>query len=317
VPAPSHEDTLLQHALARGFLTPDAIQRARAELSGRPGVTLLQHLRERYLTPEQVGALQALHRRSSARLQAVARPPANPPAATGEPTSGERIGAYLLLEELGRGGMGMVYRARHEGLNRDVALKLIGGDFTNPRRRDRFRLEAESVARLSHPGIVAVHDVGEARGRPYLVMDLIEGGSLESRLREGPLPSDDAATIIRELADALHHAHDAQVLHRDVKPANVLLRGDGSPVLVDFGLAKHVDTQGPTKTGQAMGTPAYSPPEQLVGDPLDWTADVYGLGATFYALLTGRPPFEAESVIELVSAVCNREPTPPSRLREG
>ncbi len=235
-----------------------------------------------------------------------------------------RIGPFAIERELARGGMGVVYLARHEALDRRVAVKvLLAGDHASRAQLERFAIEARTAARLRHPHIVGIHEVGEDDdGRPFLVMDLIEGRSLRDRIRgDGPLPPRDAAAIAEKLARALSYAHERAVLHRDLKPANVLLDdASGEPLLTDFGLAKEVErSQGITASGQAMGTPAYMPPEQAEGRPdrIDRRADVYSLGATLYEMLTGRPPFVGESVLELIQAVLTRDPPPPSRLRAG
>jgi len=232
------------------------------------------------------------------------------------PASSGRLGGYQLVAELGRGGMGRVYRARQLSLGREVALKVLLGDaVATPRQRERFRLEAGAVARLSHPHVVRIHDFGEAQGVAYLAMDLVPGGSLADRLAKGPLRPREAAAVVAKVARALHYAHEQMVLHRDLKPTNVLIDGAGEPVVGDFGLAKLVDAveAGPTKTGQVLGTPGYMAPEQLgAGGVCDWRADVFGLGATLYALLTGGPPFVGESIVSLVEAMTSRPPPSPS-----
>ncbi len=237
---------------------------------------------------------------------------------------GDQVGAYVLQEELGKGGMGVVWRARHPGLGREVALKLVGGASVGERARERSRLEAEAVARLRHPGIVAVHDVGEHEGRPFLVMELVQGAPISARVEaEGPLPPRDAATLARDVARALHHAHERQVLHRDVKPDNILVDPQGRAIVVDFGLAKlgAQDGQpdglrGPTQTGQIVGTPGFMAPEQASRELVqDARTDVYGLGATLFSLLTSRPPFEGDSLLVVLAGVANRDAEPPSRVR--
>lgn len=234
------------------------------------------------------------------------------------PNSG-RIGGYLLEDELARGGMGVIFRARDSELNRTVALKvLLAGALASPQQRERFRLEAQAAARLRHPNIVAIHNVGEDEGRAYLVMDLVDGESLGARLdRDGPLPPREAAALMQKVALALQFAHEHSVLHRDLKPDNVLISAKGEPLLTDFGLAKLLDSQvtGPTLTGQFLGTPGFMSPEQVRATTVDPRTDVYGLGSTLYALLTGVPPFDAEVILELAAKVIHDEPRPPSQLR--
>lgn len=219
--------------------------------------------------------------------------------------------------------MGVIYSALSPQLAKRVAIKvLIKGEFASEEARDRFHVEARAAARLRHPNIVGTHEVGEERGRLYLVMDLIEGESLQKRVsRDGPLLPDQAARIAQRLAEAVYYAHTRSILHRDIKPANVLITPEGEPVLTDFGLAKEVgsDQTGVTESGQVMGTPAYMPPEQAMGalDRIDRRSDVYSLGATLYEALTGVPPFDAPTTMEVLKAVLESDPVPPSQLRPG
>jgi len=230
----------------------------------------------------------------------------------------ERVGAFQIEGELGRGGMGVVYRARHPELERAVALKVVSSGRATPEERARFKREARLAARLRHPGIVGVHDVGEEVGSPWIAMDLIDGPALDDRVRrEGPLSPSRAGRVGVELAEALAYAHAQGVLHRDLKPGNVLLDADGRAVLTDFGLAKDTGAgdEGLTRSGLALGTPAYMPPEQASGEPLDHRADVYGLGATLYELLTGAPPFAGESARAVLTAVLHEDPPRPRARR--
>ncbi len=232
-----------------------------------------------------------------------------------------RIGPYELLAPLGRGGMGIVYRARHAALGRDVAIKvIIGPHARDPLHLERFRLEALAAARLRHPNLVAIHDVGADGEAAYIVMELVEGESLGDRIeRDGPMPARAAAALVEKLARALHYAHESLILHRDVKPANVLVGDDGEPRLADFGLAKQLDgggASGPTRSGQALGTPGFMAPEQIRSDdPIGPRADVYGAGATLYALLTGEPPFVGGSPLEVIARMQRTDPAPPSVRR--
>jgi tetratricopeptide (TPR) repeat protein/tRNA A-37 threonylcarbamoyl transferase component Bud32 len=230
------------------------------------------------------------------------------------------IPGYEILGELGRGGMGVVYQGRHVALNRPVALKMIrAGALAGGPEVSRFRAEAEAVARLQHPNIVQVYDVGEHGGPPYFSLEFCPGGSLAAKLGRTPLPPGSAAPLVEALARAMHTAHGAGVIHRDLKPANVLLAADGTPKITDFGLAKKLDEAGQTASGAVVGTPSYMAPEQARGRSKDvgpWT-DVYALGAILYECLTGRPPFKAASALETLAQVLTQEPVPPSRLQPG
>jgi serine/threonine protein kinase/WD40 repeat protein len=231
------------------------------------------------------------------------------------------LGGYELLEEIARGGMGVVYRARQESLNRFVALKVLpGGRFANESFIKRFRREAEALASLNHPNIVAIHEVGEYEGQLYFSMDLIEGSSLAQRIREDPLPIRQAAQLIQRIAEAMAFAHERGLLHRDLKPSNILLDAQGVPHITDFGLAKRWDDDTElTLTGEILGSPNYMAPEQA--DPnlaaTSPASDVYSLGAMLYHLLTGRPPFMAETVAQTLRLVAEGGPVSPRLLRRG
>jgi tetratricopeptide (TPR) repeat protein len=240
--------------------------------------------------------------------------PADAPA---QPT----VPGYEVLAELGRGGMGVVYKARHLALNRVVALKMVlAGGHAGPQELARFRTEAEAVARLQHPHIVQIYEVGEQNGLPYFSLEFCPGGSLAGQLGGKPLPPARAAALVETLARAMHAAHQAGVVHRDLKPANVLLAADGTPKVTDFGLAKKLDeSAGPTVSGAIMGTPSYMAPEQAGGrrQQIGPATDVYALGAILYELLTGRSPFRAETATETLLQVLQCEPEPPRRVRPG
>jgi WD40 repeat protein len=228
------------------------------------------------------------------------------------------IAGYEILEELGRGGMGVVYKARQTGLNRLVALKMIlAGGYAGAEQLARFRTEAEAIASLQHPNIVQIHEVGEAEGKPYFALEFLEGGSLDGHLRGTPLPPKEAARLVEVLAGAVHAAHRRQIVHRDLKPANILLTADGTPKVADFGLAKRLGEAGQTHSGAVMGTPSYMAPEQADGQSKEvgLAADVYALGAILYDCLTGRPPFKAASALDTLLQVVNEEPVPPRRLQ--
>ncbi len=228
-----------------------------------------------------------------------------------------QVPGYEILGVLGRGGMGVVYKAYQVRLRRLVALKMIkAGVDAEPHELERFRTEAETVARLQQPNIVQIFEVGDHDGRPYFALEFCSGGSLEKKLGGTPLLPKEAATLVETLARAVHAAHEKGVIHRDLKPANVLLSEEGTPKVTDFGLAKKLDETGMTESGAVMGTPSYMAPEQALGKGKEAgrTTDVYALGAILYECLTGRPPFKAATVWETLRQVINEEPVPPSRL---
>jgi tetratricopeptide (TPR) repeat protein len=238
----------------------------------------------------------------------------------GEGLPGPRttVPGYELLGELGRGGMGVVYRARQVRLDRIVALKMIlAGGHASAAERQRFFLEAEAVARLQHPNIVQVYEVGEHQGLPYFSLEFCADGSLAQKLAGTPLPPAEAATLVQTLARAVDAAHQKDIVHRDLKPANILLTADGTPKVTDFGLAKRLDETGATASGAILGTPSYMAPEQAGGKSREVgpLADVYALGAVLYELLTGRPPFKAATPTETVLQVMSQEPVPPRQLQ--
>jgi eukaryotic-like serine/threonine-protein kinase len=245
-------------------------------------------------------------------------PGASPPATPPEGTALPQVPGHEVRGVLGRGGMGVVYRAWDLRLNRPVALKmLLAGAYADPADRARFQREAEAVAGLCHPNIVQVHDVGEVGGRPYFTMEFVEGGDLAGRIQGAPQPARQAAALVATLAEAVHAAHQSGIVHRDLKPSNVLLTKDGTPKVTDFGLARRLEGDGGlTVSGTPMGTPSYMAPEQARGDKraLGPATDVYALGAILYELLTGRPPFHAESGAATLQQVLADEPVPPARL---
>jgi hypothetical protein len=228
------------------------------------------------------------------------------------------VPGYEIVRELGRGGMGVVYQARHLKLNRFVALKMIlAGSHAGAAARDRFQTEAEAIARLQHPNIVQVHEVGEHEGKPYFALEFCGGGNLANKLGGTPLPARNAAALVETLARAMQAAHEQHVIHRDLKPANVLLADDGTLKITDFGLAKKLDEANQTQSGAIMGTPWYMAPEQAVGksDKTGQASDVYALGAILYECLTGRPPFKAATALETIQQVVSDEPVRPSQLQ--
>src|SRR5439155_16620001 len=229
-----------------------------------------------------------------------------------------RLGDYDLIEEIARGGMGVVFRARQRSLNRIVAVKLLlSGQFASKQFLERFRAEAQMTARLQHPNIVPVYEVGEANGQPFFSMELVQGQNLAELVRDQPLAPDRAADYMKAIAEAVHYAHGEGILHRDLKPANVLIDGFDNPRVTDFGLAKQLQGDSElTLTGLVIGSPSFASPEQAAGlrDKVGSESDVYALGAILYYLLTGRPPFQAATVAETVHQVKNSEPVSPHSL---
>src|SRR5262245_18366825 len=285
-------------------------------------------------------AVRALRRVQAARDPERSR---DPEPESSSPAAPKQVGDYETLEEVGRGGMGVVYKAWHRGLHRLAALKMVlAGEFASPAQERRFRLEAELAARVQHPNIVHVYEVGSYQGRPFLAMEWVEGGSLADRLDGKPWPPDEAAWLLETLARAVHVAHDEGVVHRDLKPANILLQkghnggrtqdqGESSrsgftadpesrlrPKITDFGLAR--PTEGGTiltQSGFLVGTPGYMAPEQASGGRalVGPATDIYALGVILYQLLTGRLPFQADSTLEVLRAVTSDEPVRPRRLQ--
>jgi serine/threonine-protein kinase len=225
---------------------------------------------------------------------------------------------YELFGEIGRGGMGIVFKARQRSLNRIVALKIIRlGEYAGPEELRRFDREAQAIARLHHPNIVQIYEAGEADGQPFLSLEFVEGESLSRRLNGTPWPAAEAASLVEQLARAMQYAHEKGVIHRDLKPGNILLLST-LPKITDFGLAKLAAQAGArqTETAAAFGTPSYMAPEQAEAKrgPVDARTDVYGLGAILYELLTGRPPFRADSALETLKQVASADPARPRLL---
>ena len=228
------------------------------------------------------------------------------------------LGDYELLEEVGRGGQGVVFRARQKSLNRTVALKVISlGQWASKAHLKRFRLEAEAAARLEHPGIVPIHEVGERDGSCYFSMKFVEGGQLDEVVRREPMPIRRAVELIAKVARTVHYAHEHGILHRDIKPGNILLDQKGEPHLTDFGLARLVETESTvTRTLEVLGTPSYMAPEQAAANNTQLTSatDVYGLGAVLYQLLTGHPPFAGGTTYETIKLLLETDPRQPRQL---
>jgi serine/threonine-protein kinase len=295
---------------------------------------LLEELLDSERTPEEVcrhcpELLPEVHRRWQRKCDCDAELDAlfharEPDSSFGGPSSAcssaelPRIPGYEVLEEVGRGGMGVVYRARHVCLDRPVALKmLLIGAYASRESRERFLREARIGAGLRHPNIVQVHDMGEQDGLPYFTMEFVEGGDMARKLAGMPQPPRQAAALLATLADAVQAAHRSGIVHRDLKPSNILLTLDGTPKICDLGLARRLDGEaGLTWTGTAVGTPSYMAPEQVEATPeaLGPAVDIHALGAILYELLTGRPPFRAATASETVRQVISQEPVPPSRI---
>ena len=273
---------------------------------------LLSEVRRRWqefrLIDAQVGAL----------LPEPGRPADTGPITLGPLTGSPQVPGYEVEAMLGQGGMGVVYRARQLALGRPVAIKmLLAGPFASSQELGRFRRETAALACLRHQNIVQVYDAGDAEGRPYFAMELVEGSSLAQKLAGTPQPARAAAALVSTLAGAVEVAHKSGIVHRDLKPANILLTADGTPKVSDFGLARRLGGEdGLTRTGAALGTPSYMAPEQASGQAgaVGPAVDVYALGAILYELLTGRPPFRAETAAETLRQVIDQAPVPPSRL---
>ena len=241
------------------------------------------------------------------------------PSASG--TKVRYFGDYELIEELARGGMGVIYKARQGSLNRIVALKMIlRGRLATPADVLRFRREAEAAANLQHPNIVAIHEIGQHEGQHYFSMDYVAGRNLADLMDGKPLPAQQAARYVRIIAEAVHFAHRRGTLHRDLKPQNVLIDEHDRPRITDFGLAKLMDEESQlTLSGEVMGSPSYMAPEQAAGrqEQVGPQTDVYALGAILYELLAGRPPFSAPTAMATMRQVMEAEPAPPRTFSPG
>ena len=226
--------------------------------------------------------------------------------------AGSDFGDYRLLEEIARGGMGVVFRAQQKSLDRFVALKMIlEGSLASQVEIDRFKIEAQAAAHLDHPGIVQIYEIGEIAGRHFFSMALVEGESLAQKIETAAMDPTEAAELMLKIVEAMDYAHQRGVIHRDLKPANILLDGKGEPRVTDFGLAKRPDRDRDlTMTGQMLGTPSYMAPEQAGGKDITDATDVYALGAILYAMLAGHAPFEGPTIIDTLTKVMEQEPVP-------
>jgi serine/threonine protein kinase len=284
------------------------------------------------VTPEQICArrmdLLAELKRRVATLDRINRLIFDPARETGSDGTGSftdsapqacpELPGYQVFEQIGRGGMGVVFKAKHERLDRFVAIKTIrGGRYVSPSEIARFQGEARILARLHHPGIVQIYDVVEQEGVLCLILEYVDGQSLAEMSRQSTMPPLQAATVIRGVADTLAVVHAKEILHRDIKPGNILIGADGCVKVTDFGVAKVLTTDSRQSTsGMVLGSPSYMAPEQANGNlsHVAERADIYGIGATLYELLTARPPFAGSSFVETLSQVCGQDPTSPRQL---
>jgi serine/threonine-protein kinase len=298
----------------------DAAALALLEQQASEHPRLAVHLRELFAT---MSMTDAVAEQSTVLLPKGVQEPLTPPPAPGGFVPGvtplpATFGDYELLEEVGRGGMGLVYRAHQKSLDRMVAIKmLLRRDLATAADLARFQSEAEAAARLEHPGIVSIFEVGECGGHPFYSMRFIEGTTLSKRLAEGPMPPREAAAILARVAEAVDAAHRRGVLHRDLKPSNILIDTTGAPHVSDFGLAKRIEEdRDVTHTGAILGTPCYMSPEQAAGSRGDVgpSSDVWSLGAILYQTLTGRPPFQASNPMDTLLAVLENDPPVPRSL---
>jgi serine/threonine protein kinase len=339
VDCPDHPDERLLRAFAAGTIGDDLLDQVAAHLrtcspcgtkvegflAGDKFVDRLRvaaNVSDATLSDfERARVVRALRR----ELQRSVEPARN---TSGTPPPPQAVGEYVILREVGRGGMGVVYQARHRELHRTVALKMIlAGGFASEEHRARFRREAELAARVEHPSIVQIHEVGTHDGHPFLVMEWVDGGTLAAQLGGEAWPPHQAAGLVEMLARAIDAAHRRGVVHRDLKPSNILLQADDDatpgrpgdslvPKITDFGLARALDAEGGlTASGLAVGTPEYMAPEQAAGKTAGPAADIYALGVVLYQLLTGQPPIHGDSPMEVLAALAHTEPVAPRRFR--
>ncbi|GEM_PF-1348696 len=318
-------DAVFRNLVVRNdFASPEDVKRAAAiqadQKEKQPlGIILLD---QGLITPEQHRAVVVAQKRLlKARYAKQEAPPSSKGKESGRaPESKRTFGNYEILHEVARGGMGIIYQAWHPGLEKEVALKtLLEGETATREQIERFHREAKSAARLRHPNIVAVHDVGIAEGVHYFTMDFIEGRDMDELIEEGSLSMMQAVEILSAIAHALHYAHGHGIIHRDIKPANILIDEEGDPYITDFGLAKDVAAHKKlSMDGAAIGTPEYMSPEQAQGKArVDARTDIFSTGAVLYKALCGRSPFTGQTPMAVLSKIVNDDPPPPRRLRPG
>ncbi len=331
--------TLAELLVSQGALTPvqcDLVETLSSEYIERGGGDALKGLATLIANPsarerlDQLGDLglpeslshvfsltTTLPREPDPRLDGLTQPLLPPTKSV--PNSWPRVAGYQIVEVLGSGGMGIVYKAHQERLDRFVALKMIrAGGGARPEDLARFETEAKAVAAIEHNNIVKIFDIGEQDGLPYFSLEYLSGGSLSQKIGGKPQPFDQAARIVETMARAIHVAHEHKVIHRDLKPANVLFAADGTLKITDFGLVKRLESDSKqTRSGSILGTPSYMAPEQARGESqsVGPAADQYALGAILYDLLTGRPPFQGTSVLDTLEMVRSKEPVAPAQLQ--
>jgi serine/threonine-protein kinase len=230
------------------------------------------------------------------------------------------LGRYRVLSELGRGAMGVVYLCDDDSLQRQVAIKTLllpDGNQERQQQEARFRQEAKAAAGLNHPGIITIHDIGREGDWLYIAMELLQGAELRDRLQQGALPLDEAVEIAHQIAAALAVAHARGVVHRDIKPGNIMLVGQGQAKIMDFGIARMKSSEVRTQSGTMMGSPKYMSPEQVGGHPVDHCTDIFSLGSVLYEMLAGTPPFSGANLGQLLNAILHSTPPPPSHFRPG
>jgi serine/threonine-protein kinase len=317
VPEPPADQTAFRTDV-HGRARPQEVLQNQTEAAGRGRDTMAtpdvfdSHSETYFPAPSTPGLVSRLSNDGTAKGVSQQAPPA--------PGPDQQIRGYEILGTLGRGGMGVVFKARQVGLNRIVALKMIlAAAHASEEDIGRFKVEAEAVARLQHPNIVQIYEVGELNQKPYFSLEFVSGGSLDKKLTGTPLAPRYSADLVEKIARGIDAAHRAGIVHRDLKPANIMLTADGEPKITDFGLAKKMDPSevSQTQDGSIMGTPSYMSPEQAAGKVRDVgpAADTYALGAILYDLLTGRPPFKGETIMDTLYDVMSTEPVPPCRLQ--